>query len=455
MSDPFLKIMEGRVPKPTVLGSAATVVGEGQPLRPDRSYEKLKWISLFGGILGIDHLYLRNPYSAALKGFTLGGFLIWWLWDVIQIWTEKERVILYGLSAPFDLKTGFGQGTIAEDKTNYEQRSDSAWWLFAALFSFAGADSMLLGNWAQMLRKLTELVILAMFVIPLFYTWMEEGIHGILSITNIFKVLCAALIGFIVLSEWVNVVSPTFGDPVEMYKRGIRISKNQDDILNFPRAWVENITIFGPEIQRQIMQDIGYRSVPAHEIQQNFEVRHVTSDEKEAEARAEEAAAAAKAAADAAKPIRWNWLLSYLVYLFGPFIVLFQLIMKGIRTAYYALFPGALIAEGISKKAQEAAAATVAGNGLLNPLQGVDSVSKGLDHLTRAGAHLLPTSGTAAANHDPTNVGRNLDEDDPKPMKGGARNEAPTGQGMILGASVLALAGGAAIKLAVDYLLPA
>jgi hypothetical protein len=37
---------------------------------------------------------------------------------------------------------------------------------------------------------------------------------------------------------------------------------------------------------------------------------------------------------------------------------------------------------------------------------------------------------------------------------GGARHEEPTGQGMVLGATVFALAGGAAIKLAVDYLLP-
>jgi hypothetical protein len=39
-------------------------------------------------------------------------------------------------------------------------------------------------------------------------------------------------------------------------------------------------------------------------------------------------------------------------------------------------------------------------------------------------------------------------------QEGGARHEEPSSQGMILGASVFALAGGAAIKLAVDYLLP-
>lgn len=469
-NDPFLKIMEGRVPKPTVVGAAPTVVGEGQPLRPDRSYGTLKWLSTLGGMFGLDHFYLRNPYSGLLKAVTLGGFLIWWLWDAFQLWTEKDRVLLYGMSAPFDLKMGFGQGTIAEGKTSYEQRSDSALWMLAALFSFAGADSMLLGNWGQMLRKLTELAVLAMFVLPLLFTWNDAGIEGLLTLGNIFRALCAALIGFIVLTDWANVMFPTFGDPAGLFKNGIRVSAKQDEVLNFPRAWVENIWMFGPDIQKQIMKDIGYTGISGAEMRKDFEVRYVAPGDKEAEAAAEDAEAAAKAAAKASNPIRWHWVLSYLVYLFGPLIILAQLVWTAISTAFYAAFPAAGLVSKAKENAMKTVDAALEGKNPLGELAkgipGLSTVSEGIDKVTGAASGLsIPSTPPAlsnfvkslplpSANSDPTHAGNsNIDDENPIPMRGGAR-EAPTGQGMILGASVFALAGGAAIKLAVDYLLP-
>jgi hypothetical protein len=478
--DPFMEMAKGRMPAPTVLGAAPSVVGEGQPMRPDRSYTKLKWLSTLGGIFGLDHFYLRNPYSGTLKALTVGGCLIWWLWDAIQLWTEKDRVLLYGLSAPFDIKTGFGQGTIAAEgsKTSYEQRSDSAWWMFASLFSFAGGDSMVLGNWGQMLRKLTELAVFAMFVVPLFMTWNDGGLEGLLTFGNIFRALIGALIGFIVLSEWMNVAGSTLGDPVGTFTSGIRVSAKQDKVLNFPRAWVENIDLFGPEIQQKIMHDIGYTTISGTEMHKSFEVRFVTPEDKNAENAADDAEAAAEAAAAAANPIRWHWLLSYMVYLFGPLIIVAQVVIKAIKTAFYALFPAAKVAADLQEKAMKAAEAVTEGKIPLGAIPGLGAVSDAVNKASgiAAAVSALPSAppisnifekGTAAAvsalpsappaiksivNTDPMNA--NI-ENNPNPiMHGGARGAEPTGQGMILGASVFALAGGAALKLAVDYLLP-
>jgi len=67
----------------------------------------------------------------------------------------------------------------------------------------------------------------------------------------------------------------------------------------------------------------------------------------------------------------------------------------------------------------------------------------------------LPSAPAANKNSGDPTQNANTDENPLPVMRGGgARGDQPTSQGMILGASVFALAGGAAIKLAVDYLLP-
>lgn len=475
-SDPFLKVMEGRVPKSTVLGSAASVVGEGQPMRPDRNYDTVKWISTLGGALGLDHFYLRNPYSGLLKGVTFGGFLIWWLWDAFQLWTEKDRVLLYGLSAPFDLKTGFGQGTIADGKSHYEQRSDSAWWMLAALFSFVGADSMLLGNWGQMLRKLTEFALLALIVIPL----LSSGVDGILSFGGIIRLLMGVLIGYIVVGEWINVTVPTFSDPATMFAKGIRISAKQDKILNIPRAWIENISIFGDEIPKRIMKDIGYVSISGDEFRKAFEVKYRSPADMAAEAAEEDAADKAQKEADAANPIRWHWMLSYLVYLFAPIILLGQVIYQGIKAVIYTIFPELALASKAQEAAMKAAGAVASGKDPLGALSaaalevggsripglekagglvhGIEKAAKmsediqnKISHVTDSVDSLKSLAGADLISKAAEAVTQTHGQ---KHQMGGARHEQPTGQGMILGASVFALAGSAAIKLAVDYFLP-
>lgn len=414
-------------------------------MRPDRSYTTLKWLSTLGGMFGLDHFYLRNPYSGLLKGLTLGGFLIWWLWDAIQLWTEKDRVLLYGLSAPFDIKMGFGQGTIAGEKTNYEQRSDSAWWILASLFSFAGGDSMMLGNWGQMARKLTELAILAMLVIPMLTLWNEEGFASLLTFGNIFRALIAALIGFIVLNEWVNVAGSTLNDPVHTFKSGIRVSASQDKVLNYPRAWVENIDMFSPKIKAQIMHDIGYSSISGAEMHKSFEVHYTTAKDKAAEAAAEDATTAAEAASNSANPIHWHWLLSYMVYLFGPLIILGQFIKDGITDIFYAIFPGLKVTAMLQEKAMKAAEAAAEGKNPLYMVKGIEAISGSLNAVDKAKQNALDALSASSVGAIKDNI--------PK-QYGGSRSDRPSSQGMILGASVFALAGGAAIKLAVDYLLP-
>jgi hypothetical protein len=494
-----------RYPKATGLGTAAGVTGSENPARPDRSYSKLWWLSLVG-FLGLDHFYLRSPKSGLLKLATGGGFLIWWLWDLFQLTSEKSRVLKFGMTAPFDWMTGFGQGTIVDGDSHYEQRTDSAWWMFAAIFSFLGADAFLMKNWAAFLRKLTEGIIFCVLVWSLTTTWAENGMSGLATVDNIFKVLVAILFGLIVVSGWASVVFQTFVDPEGLFSNGIYISKKMDEILNFPRAWVKNIKLVDPKVQEQIMKDIGYASISGDEMKRLFEVRFMTAAQKAAERKGEAAADAEERAKEDANPVRWHWLLSYAIYLFGPLVILFQWAKDFVvwcAKGIYMFFGGAQLeaAKAGAKAGLEMTSALAAGKSLseaaadaaVAATSGIPGMGEIAKHVAEAQETAAKVSGTveaakaAAAQVTGTMTdfagateglksvvsghlagaeqslkGAMSDHLAEKAAHafhrqgGGARHdhEEPTGQGMVLGATVFALAGGAAIKLAVDYLLP-
>jgi TM2 domain-containing membrane protein YozV len=459
---PSFPAMEGRMPLPDVLGSAPTVVGPNEPLRPDRSFWILRILSTALGVFGADHFYLRSPGTGLLKGITFGGFLVWWLWDVFQVWTEKNEVLLYGMSAPFDLKRGYGQGTIADDVgkswSNYVQQSDSALWIFAALFSFVGLDAMLLGKWGQMLRKWTELIIFGILAWSLTRTWHENGIDGLATVGNAFKIILAIVFGFIIVVQWALVAVPSLTDPADMFKNGITVSKSKDQILNYPKAWINNIEVFNwidPELKNRIISDIGYASMKPEDMRKAFEVKFMTKQER-----------ADKAAAEAAAPddsSHWHWLMSYAVYLFGPLIWIFSLILQALSVPFpwirTAISVGGKMAEG--KSPVDAVAESV------TSIPGVGTVleaAKQAEETARAATNAVSAAKAAAAGITDSARsavtgaigGIELPSFKLPGLKqgGGARHEEPTGQGMVLGATVFALAGGAAIKLAVDYLLP-
>jgi len=154
---------------------------DGVP-RPDKSISTLWWLSVlpFTAVLGLDHFYLRSPWTGIAKLFTLGGFGLWWLWDMMQVSFEKDRVLNYGLSTPFDYVTGIAQGMIHDDKAPsfYEQQTSYGLWFLATLFGFTGIDSIMLGRSWLGIRKLIIFVILMSVVVPMIATstWSFWGL---------------------------------------------------------------------------------------------------------------------------------------------------------------------------------------------------------------------------------------------------------------------------------------
>lgn len=97
-------------------------------------YWSLTIISILGGLLGLDHWWLRSPVSGVLKFFgnilTLG---LWYFYDILQIVSEPDNVKKYGLSMPFFGGIGVGAGMF-KDGAEAEPEAKSPFRYFAYVF---------------------------------------------------------------------------------------------------------------------------------------------------------------------------------------------------------------------------------------------------------------------------------------------------------------------------------
>ena len=128
-------------------------------INPDRDFETAKMLSTFGGLLALDHFYLRSPSTAFAKIIVnCLTFGLWWIWDANQFWFEKEHVLNYGLNYVLDWERGIGRGTMTDEKPEFVPKKDFlTFMLLAIFFGFLGLDRMYLGGdfvwqgWAKFL----------------------------------------------------------------------------------------------------------------------------------------------------------------------------------------------------------------------------------------------------------------------------------------------------------------
>jgi len=128
-------------------------------INPDRDFETAKMLSTWGGLLALDHFYLRSPTTAFAKIIVnCLTFGLWWIWDANQFWFEKEHVLNYGLNYVLDWERGIGRGTMTDDKPEFVPKKDFlTFMLLAIFFGIFGLDRMYLGGdfvwqgWAKFL----------------------------------------------------------------------------------------------------------------------------------------------------------------------------------------------------------------------------------------------------------------------------------------------------------------
>ena len=128
-------------------------------INPDRDFETAKMLSTWGGLLALDHFYLRSPTTAFAKIIVnCLTFGLWWIWDANQFWFEKEHVLNYGLNYVLDWERGIGRGTMTDEKPEFVPKKDFlTFMLLAIFFGIFGLDRMYLGGdfvwqgWAKFL----------------------------------------------------------------------------------------------------------------------------------------------------------------------------------------------------------------------------------------------------------------------------------------------------------------
>jgi hypothetical protein len=201
---------------------------------------------------------------------TLGGFGVWYVWDVAQLWFEPDRVVNYGMSMPLDMfEGGIGQGMITDKPTVYKTNASYSLWLFGIIFGFFGIDSLIANNGGQFLRKLVEFFLFAMCFSTIVNVW-NTGI----TVGWICAVIFGSFLASIIIAEYISVLSVVLGG--NLFSEGIHFTNKQDKQFNGFFAWLIKNTSFTDERKAQIVKDLQYGGVSAEDIVKMFKIMHPT-----------------------------------------------------------------------------------------------------------------------------------------------------------------------------------
>ena len=107
------------------------------------------------GFFGIDHFLFRSPSTAFLKGFTnIFTFGLWYVYDIVQVFSDKQFIKEYGLSRPMTGPAGLGldyfrgitgKDTLAPSKSGFLSIVFFALYIFSTLIPF-GVSNFVAGD---------------------------------------------------------------------------------------------------------------------------------------------------------------------------------------------------------------------------------------------------------------------------------------------------------------------
>jgi len=372
---------------------------------------------------------------------TFGGFGVWYMWDVAQLWFEPERVIQYGMSMPLDMKfaNNIGQGMITDKPTVYKTNSSYSLWLFGIIFGFLGIDSLIANNGGQFLRKLVEFVLFALCFRTIVNVW-NTGIT--------FGWICAVIFGSflasIIIAEYISVLSVVLGGNI--FSEGIHFTNKQDKQYNGFFSWLIKNTSFTDDRKAQIVKDLQYGGVSADEIVKMFKIMHPTevkAEKMQEEAQGEESS---------------SW-VSFFLLMASPFLILWN----GIMYVAGLMFEGALTltpwgaamksAEKLATIAKDTAvevARAGAGAGTSSIEKMIPKVALPEPALPKLELPQVPKLEVPAVPklEVPTKVGFS-----PQHIRQRGGGEPLSAESQIFGAVTVALISGGVIKGLVDYLV--
>ena len=145
-------------------------VSEGGPGAAYLSYDVFMGLSILGGALALDHLYLRSPLTFLAKIIvnilTLGT---WWLYDASQAIFNKDVVKVFGLGIPGLGPKGIAAGVLGSDTPDKKHMAFFAYGLALILGGAFGLDSFLVGDSQSGIIRLIAFI--SLILTPVALAW--------------------------------------------------------------------------------------------------------------------------------------------------------------------------------------------------------------------------------------------------------------------------------------------
>lgn len=129
------------------------------------------------GFFGIDHMFLRSPFTAVAKGIVnMCTFGLWWIYDILQVTIDRESVQKNGLTLPFFGPAGIGAGMFRKEGSEVEGKAPWIFILYTLLTLLPfGLDFFLAGDTiGGIIRLMTSLVI---FLWPFGFIWGSYNMY--------------------------------------------------------------------------------------------------------------------------------------------------------------------------------------------------------------------------------------------------------------------------------------
>ncbi len=115
--------------------------------KSNQSYTLFWVLSVLGGLLALDHLYLRSPLTFLAKIIVnIFGLGLWWIYDATQASFNKDVVKVYGLGIPGMGPKGIGAGSLSAEKHDPKHANFLIYSMALIFGGLFGIDSFITGN---------------------------------------------------------------------------------------------------------------------------------------------------------------------------------------------------------------------------------------------------------------------------------------------------------------------
>jgi hypothetical protein len=154
---------------------SSTSKNEGGPGAQYLSYPVFLGLSILGGFLALDHLYLRSPTTFLVKFIVnILCFGVWWLYDVSQAIFNMDVVKVFGLPIPGMGPKGIGAGVFASGTPDRKHLSFLIYGLSLIFGGIFGMDSFIVGDKTSGIIRLISFV--TIIFAPVAIGWWLYGL---------------------------------------------------------------------------------------------------------------------------------------------------------------------------------------------------------------------------------------------------------------------------------------